>query len=109
VLRPNTAEGRSPTEQIDISVTFWTAQYVPRYAWPRICGPEGYDDPPLTHAEGKDCSAFHGDYTGLAVGSDGSINVVWTGLNRQATSDQIDPYTGLPHDGFAEDAMFARR
>ncbi len=109
VLRPNATEGRSPTEQIDVSVTFWTAQYVPRYAWPRICGPEGYDDPPLTHAEGKDCSAFHGDYTGLAVGSDGSINVVWTGLNRQATSDQIDPYTGLPHDGFAEDAMFARR
>lgn len=82
---------------------------MPRYAWPRICGPEGYDDPPLTHAEGKDCASFHGDYTGLAVGADGSINVVWTGLNRQATSDQIDPYTGLPHDGFAEDAMYARR
>lgn len=109
VLRPNTAENRTPTEQIDISVTHWTAQYVPRYAWPIICGPFGYTDPPIRHAEGKDCNAFHGDYTGLAVGSDGSINVVWTGLNRYATSTQLDPYTGQPHDGYAQDAMFARR
>ena len=58
---------------------------------------------------GKDCNVFHGDYTGLAVGSDGSINVVWTGLNRLGTSPQIDFYTGQPHQGYAQDAMFARR
>ena len=48
----------------------------------------------MTNAEGKDCNVFHGDYTGLAVGSDNRINVVWTGLNRLATSPQIDAYTG---------------
>jgi hypothetical protein len=90
-------------------VTHWAGQYVPEDAWPRICGPEGYTDPPVTDAEGKDCNEFHGDYTGLAVGSDGSINVVWTGLNRLATSPQRDFYTGGPHDGYAQDAMFARR
>jgi hypothetical protein len=63
----------------------------------------------VTDAEGKDCNEFHGDYTGLAVGSDGSINVVWTGLNRWAVSPQRDFYTGGPHDGYAQDAMFARR
>jgi hypothetical protein len=72
--------------------------------WP---GP--YSDPPATNAEGKDCNVFHGDYTGLAVGSDNRINVVWTGLNRFAVSPQIDAYTGGPHDGYAQDAMFARR
>jgi hypothetical protein len=35
--------------------------------------------------------------------------VVWTGLNRRATSPQLDPYTGGLHDGYAQDAMYARR
>lgn len=109
VLRPNAAENRTQREQLDVSVTQWAGQYVPRSDWPRICGPIGYTDPPVRHAEGKDCNAFDGDYTGLAVGSDGSINVTWTGLNRWATSTQLDPYTGQYHDGFAQDAMFARR
>jgi BNR/Asp-box repeat len=109
VLRPNTEEDRKAQEMIDISVTHWAGQYVPREDWPRICGPEGYSDPPIKNAEGKDCNVFHGDYTGLAVGSDGSINVTWTGLNRFATSTQLDPYTGKLHDGYAQDAMFARR
>ena len=109
VLTPNAAEGRTPTEQIDVSVTHWTGQYVPKPQWPAICGPNEYRDPPVREAEGKDCNAFHGDYTGLAVGPDGSINVTWTGLNRRATSAQLDPYTGTAHDGYAQDAMFARR
>jgi hypothetical protein len=108
ILGPN-GPGRSPAEQIDISVTHWAGQYVPPSAWPRICGPDGYTDPPVTDAEGKDCNVFHGDYTGLAVGADNRINVVWTGLNRLAVSPQIDAYTGQPHDGYAQDAMFARR
>ena len=73
-----------------------------------ICGPEDYRDPPVSDAEGKDCNVFHGDYTGLAVGSDGSINVVWTGLNRFVVTPQLDPYTGKLHDGYAQDAMFSR-
>jgi len=96
-------------EQIDISVTHWSGQYVPEADWPSICGPAGYTDPPVADAEGKDCNQFHGDYTGLAVGSDGSVHVVWTGLNRLATSPQTDPYTGGPHNGYAQDAMYARR
>ena len=108
VLVPDGA-GRQPTEQVDISVTHWSGQYVPTPDWPRICGPDGYTDPPVTNAEGKDCNVFHGDYTGLAVGSDNRVNVVWTGLNRWAVSPQIDAYTGQPHDGYAQDAMFARR
>ena len=108
VLTPNGA-GRQPTEQVDISLTHWSGQYVPESAWPRICGPDGYSDPPVTNAAGKDCNVFDGDYTGLAVGSDNRANVVWTGLNRRAVSPQIDAYTGLPHDGYAQDAMFARR
>jgi hypothetical protein len=95
------------TENIDVSATHWSGQYTT--AWPAICGPAGYTDPPVTDAEGKDCNVFHGDYTGLAVGSDGSINVVWTGLNRFVTTPQIDFYTGELHDGYAQDAMFARR
>jgi hypothetical protein len=106
-LLPTT--GDLPYEQVDISVTHWAGQYVPESSWPGVCGPAGYSDPPVTNAEGKDCNVFHGDYTGLAVGPDGSINVVWTGLNRFATSPQIDFYTGEPHDGYAQDAMFARR
>ena len=51
---------------------------------------------------------FHGDYTGLAVGPDDTIHVVWTGLNALATSPQIDFYTGAPHDGYRQDAMYAR-
>jgi hypothetical protein len=98
-----------PAENVDVSLTHWAGQYVPQSLWPVICGPAGYSDPPVTDARGKDCNEFHGDYTGLAVGSDGSINVVWTGLNRRAVSPQIDFYTGQPHDGYAQDAMYARR
>jgi hypothetical protein len=87
-------------ENPDVSVTHWSGQYVPEPDWPRACGGT---------TPGKDCNEFHGDYTGLAVGSDGSINVVWTGLNRAAVSPQIDFYTGEPHEGNAQDAMFARR
>jgi hypothetical protein len=87
-------------ENPDVSVTHWSGQYVSQSAWPTICGGT---------TPGKDCNTFHGDYTGLAVGSDGSVNVVWTGLNRKVTSPQIDFYTGLPHEGNAQDAMFARR
>jgi len=102
--------GRSRYENPDVSVTHWVGQYLTDPSlWPKICGPRGYSDPPVTDARGKDCSIFIGDYTGLAVGSDGSINVVWTGLNRWVTSPQIDPYTGRRHDGYASDAMFARR
>jgi hypothetical protein len=105
--QPSTALGGP--EYIDVSVTHWAGQYVPPSAWPAICGPAGYSDPPVTNAEGKDCNVFHGDYTGLAVGSDDSINVVWTGLNQWAVSSQLDFYTGQPHDGYRQDAMFARR
>lgn len=94
-------------EYVDVSITHWAGQYTTD--WPGVCGPAGYEDPSGTPAEGKDCNVFHGDYTGLAVGPDDSINVVWTGLNRSATSPQIDFYTGLPHDGYVQDAMFARR
>jgi hypothetical protein len=96
-----------PTEQPDVSVTHWAGQYTT--AWPAVCGPAGYSDPPVTDARGKDCNVFHGDYTGLAVGSDGSINVVWTGFNQLATAPQVDFYTGGRHDGYRQDAMFARR
>ncbi len=100
----------SPTlEQIDISVTHWSGQYVVQADWPTVCGPAGYTDPPVTNAAGKDCNVFHGDYTGLDVGSDGSVHVVWTGLNRLTISPQTDFYTGEPHDGYAQDAMYARR
>jgi hypothetical protein len=108
-LHPNVAEGRTATERIDVSITHWAGQYVSQANWPKICGPAGYTDPPITNAEGKDCNEFHGDYTGLAVGSDGSVNVVWTGLNRFDSSPQLDRYTGTRHDGYAQDAMFARR
>jgi hypothetical protein len=108
-LSPNVSEGRTTTENPDVSVTHWAGQYVPEDLWPRVCGPAGYMDPPVTNAEGKDCNIFDGDYTGLAVGSDGSINVTWTGLNRFATAPQLDAYTGDRHDGYAQDAMFARR
>jgi hypothetical protein len=103
------AQVLGPLEKVDISVTHWSGQYVPQDDWPRICGPAGYSDPPIANARGKDCNVFHGDYTGLAVGSDGKVNVVWTGLNRFATSPQVDFYTGELHDGYAQDAMFARR
>jgi hypothetical protein len=99
----------SAPEQVDISLTHWAGQYVPESAWPTVCGPTGYSDPPVTDAEGKDCNVFHGDYTGLDVGTDGSVHVTWTGLNRLATSPQVDFYTGAPHDGYAQDAMYARR
>jgi hypothetical protein len=96
-----------PAERIDVSVTHWAGQYTTE--WPAICGPAAYSDPPVADAEGKDCNVFHGDYTGLAVGSDGSINITWTGLNRAAVSPQLDFYTGAPHDGYMQDAMYARR
>jgi hypothetical protein len=108
VLRPNPAEGRTRTENPDVSVTHWVGQYVPPRRWAAICGPRDYRDPPVEDAAGKDCNVFLGDYTGLATGSDGSINVTWTGLNRRALSRQLDPYTGARHDGYAQDAMFAR-
>jgi len=96
-------------ENLDISVTHWTGQYVPRPAWPVPCGPTGHADPPVTgSAEGKECNVFHGDYTGLAIDSLNRIHVVWTGLNRLAVSPQIDFYTGAEHDGYAQDAMYAR-
>jgi hypothetical protein len=101
--------GTVPYEQPDISVTHWAGQYVPPPAWPRVCGPMPYSDPPITDAEGKDCNVFHGDYTGLAADSLGRVHVVWTGLNRWETSPQLDPYTGAQHDGYAQDAMYARR
>lgn len=68
-----------------------------------MCGPVGSDDP------GKDCNVFHGDYTGLQVDSVGRTHITWTGLNREATSPQIDPPTGELHDGCVQDAMYARR
>jgi hypothetical protein len=98
-----------PQEQVDVSVTHWAGQYVPQSAWPAVCGPVGYSDPPVADAEGKDCNAFHGDYTGLAVDSLDRVHVVWTGLNRLDASLQRDPYTGGPHDGYVQDAMYARR
>jgi hypothetical protein len=98
-------------ENIDVSVTHWSGQYVPRSSWPTVCGPVAYDDPgtPEPTDEGKDCNQFHGDYTGLQVDSLDRVHVVWTGLNRFETSPQIDPYTGSDHDGYAQDAMYARR
>ena len=93
-------------ENLDVSVTHWAGQYTT--AWPAICGPAGYTDGGEP-AEGKDCNVFHGDYTGLAVGPDGAIHIVWTGLNRFATSPQVDFYIGGEHDGYAQDAMYARR
>lgn len=98
-----------PIENPDVSVTHWAGQYVGQPGWPAICGPAGHSDGPVENAEGKDCNVFHGDYTGLAVGSDDSINVVWTGLNALATSPQVDFYTGDLHNGYRQDAMFARR
>lgn len=92
-----------PDENLDVSVTHWAGQYTPN--WPTICGPDYPNNPD----SGKDCNVFHGDYTGLAVGPDDTINVVWTGLNTPATSPQIDFYTGQPHQGYRQDAMFARR
>jgi hypothetical protein len=98
-----------PNENVDVSVTHWAGQYVPQAAWPTVCGPVGYSDPPVADAEGKDCNVFHGDYTGLAVDSLDRVHVVWTGLNRLDASLQRDPYTGGPHDGYVQDAMYARR
>jgi len=112
VLKVGTGGGKQPLgplEQVDVSVTHWAGQYVPESRWPSVCGPVGYSDPPVSDAEGKDCNVFHGDYTGLAVDSLDRVHVVWTGLNRFETSTQRDPYTGGLHDGYAQDAMYARR
>ncbi len=109
LIGPSGRQALGATENVDVSVTHWSGQYVDVPNWPRVCGPAGYTDPPVTDASGKDCNQFHGDYTGLAVDTTGRTHVVWTGLNRRAVSPQIDPYTGAPHDGFAQDAMYARR
>ncbi len=95
-----------PEENIDVSVTHWAGQYTTE--WPAVCGPAGYEDPSGEPAEGKDCNVFHGDYTGLAVGPDDAIHVVWTGLNELVTAPQVDFYTGDLHDGYRQDAMYAR-
>jgi len=89
-----------PLENIDVSATHWAGQYTT--AWPTICGPAG-------PTAGKDCNAFHGDYTGLAVGPDNRVHVVWTGLNALVTTPQIDFYTGSFHQGYRQDAMYAQR
>lgn len=98
-----------PVERVDESVTHWAGQYVPESRWPAACGPAGYTDPPVVDAEGKDCNVFHGDYTGLVVDSTDRVHITWTGLNRLATSPQTDFYTGAKHNGYAQDAMYARR
>ena len=99
-----------PNENVDVSLTHWSGQYVSTANWPRACGPAGHTDPPVADATGKECNVFHGDYTGLAVApSDGSIHIVWTGLNVLATSPQLDFYTGGLHNGYRQDAMYARR
>ena len=103
------AASLGPTEHPDVSATHWAGQYAAQEDWPAVCGPTGYSDPPVDNAEGKDCNVFHGDYTGLAVGPDDSINVVWTGLNVLVTTPQVDFYTVDFHDGYRQDAMFARR
>jgi hypothetical protein len=90
-----------PDEHIDESLTHWAGQYTT--AWPEICGPEGSDTP------GKACNVFHGDYTGLAVGPDDAVHVVWTGLNAFVTSAQIDFYTGEFWSAYRQDAMYAKR
>ena len=79
-------------------------QYVPQAAWPTVCGPVG------TRRPGKDCNVFHGDYTGLA----GRLDPIEStssgpGSTDSTTSPQIDFYTGEPHQGYAQDAMYARR
>jgi hypothetical protein len=109
LLTPSGRQILGAAEHVDESVTHWSGQYVDVPGWPRACGPVGYTDPPVADARGKDCNQFHGDYTGLAVDSSGRSHVVWTGLNRRATSPQLDPYTGGLHDGYAQDAMYARR
>jgi hypothetical protein len=95
-----------PAENLDVSVTHWAGQYTSD--WPAACGPEGYTDGGEP-AEGKDCNVFHGDYTGLVVDALDRVHTVWTGLNRFATSPQVDFYLGGEHDGYAQDAMYARR
>ena len=109
LLRGGSRELLGAAEHVDESVTHWSGQYVDQASWPTVCGPVGYSDPPVADAQGKDCNNFHGDYTGLAVDAMGRAHVVWTGLNRRVTSPQADPYVGGLHDGYAQDAMYARR
>jgi hypothetical protein len=90
-----------PDEHIDESLTHWAGQYTT--AWPEICGPAGSGTP------GKACNVFHGDYTGLAVGPDDAVHVVWTGLNAFVTSAQIDFFTGEFWSAYRQDAMYAQR
>jgi hypothetical protein len=96
-------EALGQAEHIDVSVTHWAGQYAPASAWPAVCGPTG------SATLGKQCNVFHGDYTGLQVGPDNSVHITWTGLNRLVTSPQVDPYTGDQVEGYAQDAMYARR
>ena len=41
----------------------------------------------------RHCATFHGDYIGVAYGSDGSANVVWTDMRRLMTFDVLTGYT----------------
>ena len=59
--------------------------------------------------EGKDCNVFHGDYTGLAVGPGRGDPRRVDRSQPLATSPQVDFYIGGKHDGYAQDAMYARR
>jgi hypothetical protein len=47
----------------------------------------------------ENCARFHGDYIGLAYGSDGGANAVWTDMR------DVDPATGL----YLQFIYFARR
>jgi hypothetical protein len=98
-----TVEPLGGPEHIDVSVTHRAGQYVPEGSWPTICGPAASSSP------GKNCNVFHGDHTGLQVGPDDGVHITWTGLNREVTSPQVDPYTGERHEGYAQEAMYARR
>jgi hypothetical protein len=54
-------------------------------------------------------SRIYRPLVGRAVDWEDRVHVVWTGLNRLDTSLQRDPYTGGPHDGYVQEAMYARR
>lgn len=93
----------------DASVANWVGQAVPKDQWPAVCGPAGYTESGLGAAEGKDCTVFLGNYSGLAIDSVGRVHVTWTGSSQFVTSPLQDPYTGGPHDGYRQTAMYARR
>jgi hypothetical protein len=58
-------------------------------------------------SKARTCNVFDGDYIGPAAGP-AAVNIVWSCLNRFVVSPQIDACTGLPHDCYAQDPMFAR-